>query len=55
MTFEFKNGDELKISESGHESYAVIQFNGLRFISCSSGKKLLINFRGNLIFLSKIE
>ena len=41
VTFEFQDGDELKISESGDESYAIMHFNGLKFISCSSGKKLL--------------
>ena len=43
VTFDFQDGDKLKISESGDDGDscgAVIQFNDLRFISCSSsGKK----------------
>ena len=34
VEFEFKDGNVLKITEE----YGIIQFNGLKFISCSSGK-----------------
>ena len=37
VEFEFKDRDVIKITETG---YAVIQFNYIRFIWCSSGKKL---------------
>ena len=36
VEFQFEDGDELKISESG---YGVIQFNGIKFLQCSTGKK----------------
>ena len=36
VEFDFQDGDVLKITEE----YGIIQFNGLKFISCSSGKNL---------------
>ena len=37
VEFTFKDGDEIKITEKG---YAILYFEEIHFIECSSGKKL---------------